>query len=62
LPDRWNASEPYVICPACQWRGQSEAGFSPHVFVGDRCPQCKEGELRIAQPGDKPLFVPVRRA
>ena len=61
LPDLWNASEPYVICPACQWRGQSEAGVSPDIFVGDRCPQCEKGKLRLAGPGDRQLFVAVRR-
>lgn len=61
LPDLWDASEPYVICPACVWRGQHGVGLSPVLFVGDRCPRCGEGELRLAVPGDKPLFIPVKR-
>ena len=61
LPEHWDSSEPYVICPACQWRGQHDIGLSPRLFLGDKCPRCDEGELRAAQPGDKPLFVPVKR-
>ena len=58
LPDRWDPTKPYVVCPSCQWRGQSDEGFSAEAFVGDRCPQCDQGTLRFAQPGDRPLFVP----
>jgi Fe-S-cluster containining protein len=61
LPDLWDGSEPYVICPACEWRGQSDVGVSPMLFVGDRCHRCGESELRLALPGDKPLFIPHKR-
>jgi hypothetical protein len=61
LPDLWDASEPYVICPACEWRGQHAVGLSPVLFVGDGCPRCGEGTLRLALPGDKPLFIPLKR-
>jgi hypothetical protein len=61
LPDRWDTSQPYVICPACQWRGQHDEGFSADTFVGDRCPQCSADELRLARKGDRPLFVPLSR-
>jgi hypothetical protein len=61
LPDLWDPSEPYVICPACEWRGQHDVGLSPVLFVGDRCPRCGDSELRLALAEDKPLFVPVNR-
>jgi len=61
LPDLWDASEPYVICPVCEWRGQHDVGLSPRLFVGDTCPRCGNSELRLARPGDKSLFIPVNR-
>ena len=61
LPDFWDASQPYVICPLCEWRGQSGQGLEPKLFVGEPCPHCPTGVLRLAQPGDRPLFVPKAR-
>jgi len=61
LPDHWDASRPYVICPACQWRGQSREGMDPATFAGEACPNCREGVLRMARDGDKALFVPRAR-
>ena len=61
LPDRWDAAEPYVICPACQWRGQSEESNGSSRFVGSACPHCAVGTLRLAEAGDRPLFVPRSR-
>lgn len=61
LPDRWDASQPYVICPSCQWRGQRESESPPDLFVGEPCPHCGEHRLRVAGSGDRPLFVPRRR-
>jgi hypothetical protein len=57
LPDRWDAAMPYAICPACQWRVQTEEPADLESFIGDRCPHCPDGVLRLAGPGDTPLFV-----
>ena len=61
LPDAWDVSRPYVICPLCEWRGQSVEGIDPERFVGEPCPHCPTGVLRLAKPGDRPLFVPKVR-
>ena len=61
LPDLWNASRPYVICACCGWRGQSDEHVEPDEFAGEPCPHCSAGVLRMAQPGDRPLFVPKSR-
>jgi hypothetical protein len=61
LPDRWDASQPYVICPTCQWRAQSEESHASDRFVGSACPHCGAGVLRLAESGDRPLFVPKSR-
>ena len=61
LPDDWDASKPYVICPSCQWRGQSQDGVDDAAFAGETCPHCHADVLRVAGEGDKPLFVPKSR-
>ena len=61
LPDRWDATQSYVICPMCRWRGQSDAPNASDRFVGDTCPHCGAGVLRLAESGDRPLFVPKPR-
>ena len=61
LPDNWDPFQPYVICSLCQWRGQSGENVRPDHFVGETCPHCREGVLRLAQPGDRLLFVPRSR-
>ena len=61
LPDAWDASQPYVICSLCEWRGQSVEGIDPERFVGEPCPHCPTGILRLAKAGDRPLFAPKVR-
>jgi hypothetical protein len=61
LPDRWDAAQSYVICPACRWRGQSDAPDASARFLGHTCPHCGAGVLRLAESGDRPLFVPKPR-
>jgi hypothetical protein len=61
LPDNWDASRSYVICPVCEWRGQSREDVDPARFAGEACPHCPTGVLRLAKPGDRPLFVPKVR-
>jgi hypothetical protein len=61
LPDHWDASQPYVICPACKWRGQADEPDASQRFAGSVCPHCGAGMLRLAGAGDRPLFVPKSR-
>jgi Fe-S-cluster containining protein len=57
-PNRWETTKPYVICPTCQWRGQTIDIADLPKMVGRVCPRCQECQVRVAVEGDRKLFVP----
>jgi hypothetical protein len=56
-PTHWDAAEPYIVCPECHWHAQAQQGSTLDSWIGQNCPKCKAGALRLPLVGEESVVL-----